>query len=901
MAVAEVRRDLFVLHSYDDREWVETYLADALTDAGVTFEYQSHLSPGTPLTTALDDAIATSAMQVLVISRATLGDYLGDLTTALATHREADAGSWSLIPFVLDPEAFHETRLTVRMRNPIRADEDWEDGVRQLVRLFERELPQPPPIPKHGYLGLKTFQSEDTALFFGRSREIDELSRRIARRALNVVAGPSGSGKSSLLRAGVLPRISELDPDGRVWETRTAVPGVQPLANLLLALGADIMKGQPHGPDAATLAASALLDGSIDELLIFIDQAEQTLARGFDDEFFQALALLTDVEHVHVVLAIRDEFREDLYATAVGPLARNSEYTLQSLDDDGLREAITGPARHVRVTVAAALVERLVADAAGQPGILPFVQETMIALWRHVRRGYLPYQAYNTLVAEAGGSAGATGLRAALSNHADDVLAGLATETELVERILLRLVQFGEGRPNIRRQQTLTQLMAGTPANAHAVSEIVNRLAADDSRLLTTSYRRQRPEDWATGIHDPEHVTVDLAHDALLTHWPYLVRLTANEERVSTELFRRDAERDAAAYGKGDRSYLWTGTRLRTGMSWARAHAGDLSPEVRAFLRASRRWHLGQRVAATAMAAVLVTIAGIFAGNWWDERAAIREAKGADLIVTLGGVAIERYEVTNERFHACVQVRVCNEPGLARGGIPYGDPTRAGLPVVAVRATDAATFCDWIGRRLPSWGEWRAAATGGDSRRWPWKEKAPPTPNRVNAFFIEPEPQPPDISIEQEDAIDLLVLMETVTVNDVAQAAPWLTRDDVEAVVEDWPEITQEERAELLQEYDQAPIDDSDVLAVDALPEGATPDEPPVHHLVGNAGEWTTTIANCEGSAAECSWDGVAAADLRTTSSFASDPNALLEPHSANSDEALDTVGFRCVSPKEEP
>jgi len=894
MSVIGLRRDVFVLHSDDDREWVETYLADALTDADVTFELQSRLAFGTPLTIALEDAIATSDTQVLVISQATLGDYLGELATALTTHREMEVGDWSLIPFVLDSDAFHEMRLGVRMRNPIWAIEDWEEGVRQLVRLFDRELPLPPPIPKHGYRGLKTYQPEDMGLFFGRSREIDEMVYRIARRAFNVVAGPSGSGKSSLLRAGVIPRMSELDPDRRTWDTRTVVPGVDPLLSVLTALGADAGDGSQAGPQAATVAAASLLDGPVDEVLIFVDQVEQALpAAAAAADIFRALALLSHSEHVHIVLAIRDEFREDLYVTPVGALARNSEYTLQSLDDDGLRDAITGPARHVRVTVAASLVERLVADAGGQPGILPFVQETMIALWRHVRRGYLPYDAYHTLVGRASGAAGATGLRAALSNHADNVLAGLAAEKELVERILLRLVQFGEGRPNIRRQQTLAQLMAGPRENERAISEVVNRLAAEHSRLLTTSYRPQPAAGADVVIHDPERVGVDLAHDALLTDWSFLVELTSDQDRVSTELFRRDAERDAAAYGSGDRAYLWKGTRLRLGMSGARAHADDVSPAVTAFLRASRRWHLGQRMAAAGTFAVLVLIAGVVATTWWGERAAMQQAKGTDLIVMVDGIAIERYEVTNERYDACVQAGVCDRPGMARSGVAHDDPTRAGLPVVSIRATDAATFCEWIGRRLPNWDEWRSAATGGESRTWPWDDNALPSPDRVNAFFLESEELPPDLTMKQEDAVDLLILEETVTADDVADVATWLPRDTIQALVQSWSELTEEARAERLIGYSEAPIEDSDVIAVDALPQGATPDEPPIHQLLGNAGEWTTTIAHCGGSRAACRWDGVAAVDLRTTSSFASDPVALFDPHEVVSDEALDAMKGR--------
>ena len=98
--------DVFIMHSPDDREWVEAYLARALADAGITCSVQSRLEPGRPASIALDDAVASSSRQVLVVSASTTGNYLNDLRAAIAVQQEMESGTWSLIPLVRDADAF---------------------------------------------------------------------------------------------------------------------------------------------------------------------------------------------------------------------------------------------------------------------------------------------------------------------------------------------------------------------------------------------------------------------------------------------------------------------------------------------------------------------------------------------------------------------------------------------------------------------------------------------------------------------------------------------------------------------------------------------------------------------------------------------------------------------------
>jgi WD40 repeat protein len=251
------------------------------------------------------------------------------------------------------------------------------------------------------------------------------------------------------------------------------------------------------------------------------------------------------------------------------------------------------------VYVEAALVERLLADAGLEPGILPFVQETLSLLWEKLERRFLPLRAYEALVLAraAYGVAPRTGLQVALARRADVALAALAPQQQvLARRIFLRLVQFGEGRADTRRQQPVAALRTAgdTPDE---FDHTLERLAG--SRLLSLS-----------GEAGDADRRADIAHDALISGWPTLHGWVV--ERREAELARRRMEAKAAEWtrlGKGAGGLL-DAIELREVERWlAGSDAADLGyaaslPElVDASQRALRRAVL-LRVAALTTAVV---------------------------------------------------------------------------------------------------------------------------------------------------------------------------------------------------------------------------------------------------------------------------------------------------------
>ena len=201
-------------------------------------------------------------------------------------------------------------------------------------------------------------------------------------------------------------------------------------------------------------------------LLLVVDQFEELFTTATADQvgrFEQALLRLIGAPDFYLIVAARADFYANLMASPLWPrIPPDHRLEVTPPRGDALREAIALPARDVGVQLEPQLVERLLADAGEEPGVLPFVQETLVRLWAHADRLVIGLDVYTDLV---GDKSGRSGLQVALAEHADhvygNVLAG-KHERDIAERILLRLVQFGEGRPDTRRQQTVDELRKGS-------------------------------------------------------------------------------------------------------------------------------------------------------------------------------------------------------------------------------------------------------------------------------------------------------------------------------------------------------------------------------------------------------------------------------------------------------
>jgi len=256
------------------------------------------------------------------------------------------------------------------------------------------------------------------------------ILNHLRHRRFLLVFGPSGSGKSSLIQAGLLTRLH----DGRhfpsgIWLARELRPGDQPVQALGAAIG---QIGEPSQVVAKLLADHP----PAQRLLLVIDQFEELFTQAPREEQAHFIRLLQDLRLIRectILIAMRADFYADLMNSDLWPIAPSQRLEISPLRGATLRRAIQQPAMDVGVRLEADLVERLLADAADEPGALPLVQETMTLLWAEMQGHVLPLSAYERL-----SSGGRSGLAVALAMKADATLDDLpAPQQEIARRIFL--------------------------------------------------------------------------------------------------------------------------------------------------------------------------------------------------------------------------------------------------------------------------------------------------------------------------------------------------------------------------------------------------------------------------------------------------------------------------------
>jgi WD40 repeat protein/DNA-binding SARP family transcriptional activator/tRNA A-37 threonylcarbamoyl transferase component Bud32/energy-coupling factor transporter ATP-binding protein EcfA2 len=406
------------------------------------------------------------------------------------------------------------------------------------------------------YKGLRPFSEADRGEFFGRTAACAQLATVVAERSFVAVVGPSGSGKSSLVLAGLVPQLRD---NGYVVTTMT--PGVRPMWSLATALRRVATEAQvtDDGDDPAALLRTVAVARPV---LLVLDQLEElwTVAVTADrDEFIGALdAVLDDASSkLRVVATVRADFYDRPLADArLGPRTSDGSYPLAPLTAAELEAAIDGPLAGGAVVVEPGLVAQIIADVAAQAGALPLLQFTLSTLFDTREGDLITLRAYTAL----GGVAGA------VASEAENLHQQLSpADQEQMRELFEALVTPGDGTDDTRRRAKRGEL--GT-----VPAKLLERL--DHARLLTFD------RDAATG--EP---TVEIAHEALLVHWP---RLRSWIDASRDELQARRQLRDAtAAWARSDRehSHLFRGARLATTLE--RVDANRVGFDERSFLDAS--------------------------------------------------------------------------------------------------------------------------------------------------------------------------------------------------------------------------------------------------------------------------------------------------------------------------
>jgi WD40 repeat protein len=479
--------------------------------------------------------------------------------------------------------------------------EEIADGVLERERLAWRGEIQPDrldaaPCP---YKGLARFEATDVRFFCGRERLVATLASRLAVDRFVGIVGASGSGKSSLVRAGLLPALAAgMLPGSEEWASCVCTPGEHPLRRLSNAL-AQVAAMPPAQPtQSLELQADhihALLTAAIrgrpgSRVVVVVDQFEElaTLCRDPAERQRFAAVIADIVADPHLPAAVVPVIRADYYGALAGhpelaQLFEQSQLLVGAMTEAELRRAIVEPATRIGMVVEDGVADAICADAGAEPGALPLVSTALVETW--IRRE----GATLTLV----GYRDAGGVQGALARMAERVYEGFDDAGKaLVRGLFLRLAETGEDTDDVRRRMPRAEF-DGSPA----ADTVLDTLVA--GRLIVV-----------------DHNSVEVAHEALLREWPRL-RTWLEEDREGRRTHRRLTDAASAWDAEGrEPGSLYRGARLDGAQDWASLHPEDTNRLEQEFLssslvaqdkelRAARRTARRSRSLAGALAAVL--------------------------------------------------------------------------------------------------------------------------------------------------------------------------------------------------------------------------------------------------------------------------------------------------------
>ena len=546
--------------------------------------------------------------------------------------------------------------------------------------------------------GLRPFEADEDHLFFGREREIDELLRRLRTTRFLAVVGTSGSGKSSLIRSGLIPALLSgfMARAGTTWRVATLRPGEDPFGHLAASLSPADMLGTEDPELAAT--EQTLLDATLrrsprglieadrlahlgpgDNLLVVVDQFEELfrfrrsrLVEHSRNDAIAFVRLLIEAAKqteypIFIVLTMRSDFIGDcMEYPGLADAVNTGQYLVPRMGRDALRSAITGPVAVGGGRIAPRLVLRLLNDIGDDRDQLPVLQHALMRSWDHWAAGGDARRPLDIEDYEAIGT-----MRQALSFHAEEAYAEAGTEArrDLVARIFKVLTDTFSDPRGVRRPTSVAELSAICEASEAEIIELVDLF--------------RRPERSFLMPPAPTPLTsssiVDVSHESLMRCWQRLIGW-AEEERAAGAFYVRLSQ--AAEWHAQGTAGLWRDPELELALRWKQ----DTRPNA---AWARRFEHATDGAFERAMAFLDRSAAERTRER--EERARERRRKllqarwaAAVLAVLLAGAATLAYLAWRAQHHATTAL------GLARSAVDQTlasvevDPSSAGADVPAM-------------------------------------------------------------------------------------------------------------------------------------------------------------------------------------------------------------------------
>ncbi len=430
--------------------------------------------------------------------------------------------------------------------------------------------------------GLRPFEVDETHLFFGREGQADELLRRLGRNRLLAVVGTSGSGKSSLVRAGLLPSLYNgfMVQAGSSWRVAVFRPGDDPIGNLARALKHPKVFGtDSEDAISAIITETTLRRGALglievvqqarmpsyDNLLVVVDQFEElfrfkqsALNKDSGDEAAAFVKLLLEatrqkVVPIYVVITMRSDFLGDCAQFRDLPEALNdSQYLVPRMTREQRRIAIEGPCAVGGAKITKRLVNRLLNDMGDNPDQLPILQHALMRTWDYWANNHQDGEPIDLFHYEAIGS-----MAKALSQHGDEIYKGLPDVRcqKIAEKLFKCLTERTFDGRGIRRPTKLQEICAVAEAESAEIINIVEQFRAPSCSFLMPP----------VGTRLDGNSVLDISHESLMRGWQQLEDWV-EEENQAAQIYRRLAE-TAILYQEG-RAGLWRDPELTIATKW---------------------------------------------------------------------------------------------------------------------------------------------------------------------------------------------------------------------------------------------------------------------------------------------------------------------------------------------
>jgi len=454
------------------------------------------------------------------------------------------------------------------------------------------------------YKGLDVFEEEDAELFFGREKTIDDLVERVRKSKTVFITGPSGNGKSSLVRAGLIPKLKQGGlMNSERWLYETVKPGRDPLEALALAFSRlkspEVSKYFRENVQQMNIlyeCSESVLSGQRDQhLVLFIDQFEEIFTQVSHEEVRQAFldllthAAMTEDGRIIILFAMRSDFVSNCATYPRLNALLNQEFVqIGAMGSDELVSAIAQPALRVGLRIDPDLIVQIIDDMEGEPGALPLMQFALKDLFdtEQIKGGII------ALTREAYLKRG--GIQKSLERHANTSFAKLEKhEQALARSIFGGLIEIGRGTQDTRRTAIFDELIP-SDAGIEEIEKIVRKLA--DARLITT--------DELAGKD-----LVTISHEKLIDAWPWLKKLV--DENRDVIALQNQIATDAKEWEdkRRDTSYLYTGARLANAQEQLDKKKIVLSGLAQKYIAASSsRQKSGQRFRFGSIVTIMISL-----------------------------------------------------------------------------------------------------------------------------------------------------------------------------------------------------------------------------------------------------------------------------------------------------